>query len=61
MARPESPEEPAYDDETPEHVQRRLADLEKLVLDLVTMLDGAGWPPHREPLQRRASDLLNVD
>jgi hypothetical protein len=62
--------QPAYFGETPLplHTLRageetrvmgaRESALEGLALDLVTMLDGAGWPPHRESLLRRAYELL---
>ena len=52
---------PDCDDSIPEHALIRIAELEKLARDIVTMLDAAGWPPHREPLAKRAAALLDLD
>jgi hypothetical protein len=65
------PDDPAYDDETPEHVQKRMAELEKLARELYTAAGPYGvqsgkitfWHPSRlsPELDRRACELLGLD
>lgn len=61
------PDEPAYDDETPEHVQRRMAELEKLARDLYDPLrrvaEESIAPAWEEwaVLSSRACALLDLD
>ena len=58
------PDEPAYDDETPEHVQERMRALESLARDLYhATIDGKAEPltyPAWDALRRRCVELHAV-